>query len=75
MVPISANCDAACQQNLFITRQVHIRLAEKAARVERILLALENIPEQQKQKMLAPTAQKIIQLRRTNEHTNSLARR
>ena len=53
MVLISADCDADCQQNLFITRQVHIRLAEKAPRVERILLALEEIPAQQKQQLLA----------------------
>ena len=53
MIPISADCDTTCQQNLFITRQVHIRLAEKAPRVERILLALEGVPEEQKQKILA----------------------
>ena len=53
MVPVSALCEAVCQQNLFITRQVHIRLAEKAPRVERILLALEEIPAQQKQQLLA----------------------
>ena len=52
IVPVTANCEAACQQNLFITRQAHIRLAEKAYRVERILLALENISEQRKEKIL-----------------------
>ena len=53
MVPVSASCKATCQKNLFITRQVHIRLAEKAPRVERILLALEGIPERKKQQLLA----------------------
>lgn len=40
LVPIAANCGDICQNNLYITRQVHIRLAEKAYRVERILLSL-----------------------------------
>ena len=53
MVPVSASCKATCQKNLFITRQVHIRLAEKAPRVERILLALGDVPEEQKQRLLA----------------------
>ena len=53
MVPVTANCEAACQQNLYVTRQVHIRLAEKAARVERILLAIDKIPEEQKQQLLS----------------------
>lgn len=35
VVPIPAICDQACQRNLYITRQVHIRLADKADRVER----------------------------------------
>jgi hypothetical protein len=52
LVPISANCEAACQKNLFITRQVHIRLAEKVSRVERILLALDEVSAQQKQQLL-----------------------
>ena len=52
MVPVTANCEAACQQNLFITRQAHIRLAEKAYRVERILLTLDEVSPQQKQQLL-----------------------
>lgn len=40
LVPVSADCQETCQQNLYLTRQVHIRLAEKAYRVERILLLL-----------------------------------
>lgn len=35
LIPIPANCDQPCQQNLYISRQVHIRLADKAERVER----------------------------------------
>lgn len=34
-IPIPEHCGGACQQNLYITRQVHIRLAEKGERVER----------------------------------------
>ena len=52
MVPVPAHCEVACQQNLFVTRQVHIRLAEKAPRVERILLALEGVSVEQKQQLL-----------------------
>ena len=46
LVPVTASCATACEQNLYLTRQVHIRLAEKAYRVERILLSLETLPQQ-----------------------------
>ena len=35
-------CDSQCMANLYLTRQVHIRLNEKAARVERIYLLLDD---------------------------------
>jgi hypothetical protein len=35
LIPVPQNCGEACQQNLYITRQVHIRLADKSDRVER----------------------------------------
>jgi hypothetical protein len=35
LIPVNGVCDAACETNLFNTRQVHIRLAQKAERVER----------------------------------------
>lgn len=41
LIPVTQNCDKRCQDNLYLTRQVHIRLAEKAYRVERILLLLD----------------------------------
>lgn len=44
LVPVTANCSQACQNNLYVSRQVHIRLAEKAYRVERIILGLETLP-------------------------------
>jgi cytochrome oxidase Cu insertion factor (SCO1/SenC/PrrC family) len=43
LVPVTTGCNKDCQNNLYITRQVHIRLAEKAYRVERILLLLDNL--------------------------------
>lgn len=43
LVPVTKNCDRACAQHLYITRQVHIRLAEKAYRVERVLLLLDEL--------------------------------
>ncbi len=45
LVPVTQDCDERCQAYLYLTRQVHIRLAEKAYRVERILLLLDNYPE------------------------------
>jgi hypothetical protein len=40
IIPIPAVCDQDCRRNLYITRQVHIRLAEKAERVERYAVNL-----------------------------------
>ncbi|MFT6388829.1 MAG: cytochrome oxidase Cu insertion factor (SCO1/SenC/PrrC family) [Cellvibrionaceae bacterium] len=47
LVPVSQDCDEKCKAYLYLTRQVHIRLAEKAYRVERILLLLDSLPEAQ----------------------------
>lgn len=38
LIPGAASCDQACQDNLYLTRQVHIRLGEKGLRVERFYL-------------------------------------
>ena len=40
LLPIFENCDEICQKNLYTTRQVHIRLSEKGARLERYALNL-----------------------------------
>lgn len=40
VIPGTGECDQACMDNLYLTRQVHIRLNEKADRVERIYLLL-----------------------------------
>ena len=47
LLPITADCLAACSDNLYLTRQVHIRLAQKAYRVERILVLLDSFTEAQ----------------------------
>lgn len=35
-IPIDEQCGEDCQQNLYVSRQVHIRLGTKSSRVERI---------------------------------------
>ncbi len=42
IIPGYANCNEQCQKNLYLTRQVHIRLAEKSGRVERLYLLLDD---------------------------------
>ena len=38
LVPITGDCNGQCRDNLYLTRQVHLRLAQKAYRVKRLLL-------------------------------------
>ena len=52
LVPVYEACNQDCQKNLYTTRQVHIRLAEKAYRVERILLSLDLISETFKEQLM-----------------------
>ncbi len=40
LLPITDACGEQCQQNLYVTRQVHIRLGEKSERVERYAVNL-----------------------------------
>lgn len=40
LLPITAQCDSACQKNLYVTRQVHIRLSDKADQVQRYAVNL-----------------------------------
>ncbi len=35
-IPIGESCNKACQDILYVTRQVHIRLGEKSTRVDRV---------------------------------------
>lgn len=39
LIPYQQDCDSSCMENLYLTRQVHIRLGEKARRVERVLMS------------------------------------
>lgn len=39
-IPVVNPCEQSCQDRLFITRQVHIRLGEKSRRVQRYALSL-----------------------------------
>jgi len=59
LVPVTEACSDVCQQNLYTTRQVHIRLAEKAYRVERIILSLDELGSELLQRL-------------ENEHPNTL---
>ena len=40
VIPVGQECDQGCQANLYTTRQVHVRLANKASRVERYAVNL-----------------------------------
>ncbi|WP_111641520.1 SCO family protein [Marinimicrobium alkaliphilum] len=42
VIPGYATCDQLCQDTLYLTRQVHIRLGKDAYRVERIYLLLDD---------------------------------
>lgn len=42
LIPGGERCADQCQKNLYLTRQAHIRLAEKAGRVERFYLLLDD---------------------------------
>lgn len=42
VIPGLATCDATCEETLYLTRQVHIRLGNKSGRVERIYLLLDD---------------------------------
>lgn len=45
LIPIDAQCKSVCDTFLYLSRQVHIRLGEKAYRVQRILLLLDPLPQ------------------------------
>ncbi|GAA5524584.1 hypothetical protein Maes01_01141 [Microbulbifer aestuariivivens] len=47
------SCDAACEKFLYTSRQVHIRLSEKADRVERLLVTASPLPAQQRAALAA----------------------
>lgn len=53
LIPITSPCDEACQELLYLTRQVHIRLGDKAERVERFAV---NVAGQEGEDYLAQIA-------------------
>jgi len=69
LVPVNQNCTEVCQKNLYTTRQVHIRLAEKAYRVERIILSLDELPSALEQQL----REKHPNTRRINTSSASFA--
>lgn len=46
LIPITDQCNEQCQKNLYTSRQVHIRLGEKAGRVERYAVNLGGVQGQ-----------------------------
>jgi len=46
-----AGCSAECEKLLYTSRQVHIRLGEKADRVDRLLVTASPLDEAQRQKL------------------------
>lgn len=54
LVPVPPDCSQACQKNLYVTRQVHIRLADKASRVERYAVNLAGSEGEQYLAEIAP---------------------
>ena len=47
----AGECDKACEELLYTSRQVHIRLAEKANRVERLLVTKAPLAAEQRQSL------------------------
>lgn len=43
LVPIASDCDQMCQDKLYLTRQVHVRLGKDAYRVERLVVLLDDV--------------------------------
>lgn len=41
LIPVSAHCDKQCEQNLYLTRQIHIALGKHTERVQRFLIATQ----------------------------------
>ncbi len=41
LIPVVAHCDNQCEQNLYLTRQIHIALGKDADRVQRYLIATQ----------------------------------
>lgn len=53
LVPVPSPCSEACQQNLYTTRQVHIRLDQKSQRLQRIAVLSSSVSEADRQAIVA----------------------
>lgn len=51
-IPVGDICNEECEKNLFVTRQVHVRLGDKSPRVERVLIHLGNASLEEKMEEL-----------------------
>ena len=74
VVPASSQCDAQCEQNLYLTRQVHIRLAEKSTRVERLYLMIDDQITAATEHLLASEHPHVPVVRTTEDKFNELIR-
>lgn len=52
IVPITSDCSGYCEENLYLTRQVHVRLAEKAYRVKRLIMPMDGALDEEMQTFL-----------------------
>lgn len=46
VVPVRSACPEVCRDKLYLTRQVHVRLGDKAHRVKRVILPLDGRPDE-----------------------------
>lgn len=74
VVPVNSPCEEACQQNLYTTRQVHIRLDQRSKRVERLAYFSEGISETEKGRILEAHPQlKVLSARNAESWFGSLS--
>lgn len=66
VVPVNMSCEEACQNNLYLTRQVHIRLAEKGYRVERVIVQLASLSASMQQ-FLATDHRNIVRVKSSSK--------
>ncbi len=60
VIPVEGECDTECEQALYLTRQVHIRLAHRSERVERIALWGGGLPNSAQLTALEETHPRLI---------------
>lgn len=51
LLPVPSPCSDACQQNLYTTRQVHIRLDQKSQRLQRLAVLSSSISDAERQEL------------------------